>query len=332
MRSLSEKQLDKRRRFVGWLNAGLFAFITISMLALAVSIKHDLDLGTVVFAIAFSVLQIVAGIGFVLAKRWAALVLWALSIIELLGFPFLTILGVYNLLVISETRDQTGVASRTLGIASIGSVLLLALMLYQQFADHSARSTTPLVAAVAAQGGTREFQRWMNTLPKDPTQMATAIAHVQAHGLLRLDSTAQLDQVRLTADGLARISIQDCASIGRGAATWEQQRAFMAGFDSPSMARLMEIKARAILTELRDSTPVRTASDGEIRDYAMFIYQSLTPADQRRYQTLANSITSISDSDMCWITRLYQSHALQQDPSRSRWVRVVLSQAAKENR
>ena len=106
----------------------------------------------------------------------------------------------------------------------------------------------------------------------------------------------------------------------------------MAGFDSSSMARLLEIKAGAILSELRDSTPIRTASDRDIGDYALFVYQSLTPADQRRYQTLANSIASASDTDVCWITRLYQSRATDQNPSRSRWVRVVLGQVAKEHR
>ena len=333
MQSLSEKPLRGRLRFVGWLNAGLFVLVALMMFFVFSDANKNLDIGLLAFLGAYSIAHIVGGLGCTLEKPWGTLVLWPVCIIELLAFPVGTLTGGYTLFILYETSDLIGIARRSLYLTSVIPALLLVLAVVAQLVgDSDSEETAPLRSAIAAQGGTREFQRWMRTLPKDPAQMATAIAHVQAHGLLRLDTTAQLDQVRLTADGLARISIHDCASIGRGAATWEQQRAFMAGFDSSSIARLMEIKAGAILSELRDSTPPRTASDRDIGDYAMLIYQSLAAADQRRYQTLAKSIASASDTDVCWITRLYQSHATEQDPSRSRWVRVVLSQAAQEHR
>ena len=162
--------------------------------------------------------------------------------------------------------------------------------------------------------------------------MVAAIARVQAHGLLRLDSATQLAQVRLTEEGLQRTPIRECASFGRGTPTLDQQRAFIAGYDSASQARLMENKARAILSELRDSIPATSASDRDINDYALFVYQSLSPADQRRYQNLAQSIAAASDTDVCWLTRLFHSRAVEEGPSQRRWVRVVLSQAAGGNR
>lgn len=333
MRSLSEKPLRGRLRFVGWFNAGLFVLVAFLMFFVFLNSQENLDVGLLAFLGAYAIAHIVGGLGCALEKPWGPLVLWPVCIIDLLAFPVGTLTGGYTLFILYETSDLIGVAQRSLYLTSVIPALLLALAVVAQLArDSDSEETAPLRSAIAAQGGTREFQRWINTLPKDPAQMATAIAHVQAQGLLRLDTTAQFDQVRLTAEGLARISIHDCASMGRGAATWEQQRAFMAGFDSSSMARLLEIKAGAILSELRDSTPIRTASDRDIGDYALFVYQSLTPADQRRYQTLANSIASASDTDVCWITRLYQSRATEQNPSRSRWVRVVLGQVAKEHR
>ena len=333
MQSLSAQQLLKRRRFVGWFNAGFYGLATLLPIAAIFTFEEGLDVSILAFVGVYGVAHIVGGLGCALEKRWGTLVLWPVCILDLIVFPLGTLMGGYSLYILYETRDQAGVSGRTLAITSIIPGVLLGAAGIGWFAsDSDSEKTNSLSAAIAAQGGTREFQRWMKTLPTESAAMVAAIARVQAQGLLRLDPATQLAQVRLTAERLQRTPLRDCASFGRGTTTLDQQRAFLAGYDSASQARLMEIKARAILSELRDSTPATSASDRDISDYALFVYQSLSPADQRRYQTLATSIAAASDTDVCWLIRLFHSRAVEEGPSQRRWVRVVLSQAAGGNR
>lgn len=332
MQSLSGQLLQKRRRFVGWLNAGLFAFSTVLLLAVALSAWRDLDVGVVAFVGAYCVAHIVGGVGCALGKRWGTLVLWPVAIIDLVAVPVGTLLGGYTLYILNETREQVGIAGRTLVVASVIPALLLALAIADRFSSNSTGSPVAdsFLDAIAAQGGTREFRQWLRTLPKDSVRIAMATARLEAKGLLHLDTAAQLTHLHLIDEGLESISIHDCASLGRGVPTWQQQHAFTAGFDSAGLAAWMEIRARAILAELRDSTPSAPASESDLHDYAMFVYRSLSPHDQRRYQALAGSVASAPDSDVCWLTRLFNSRALEPDPSRSRWVRVLTSQAANQ--
>ncbi len=326
---LSYQLMLKRRRFVGWLNAGLFVFVTVVIVAVASSVRVNLDVAVVAGVVVLSGVHIVGGIGLVLEKRWGALVLWPVSILDLVGFPIGTLLGLYNLYILYETREQTGISSRTLAIVSAVPVLLLVFMVSQQLGSRTTRSPAkPLLEAIAAQGGTREFQRWLSTLPEDSIKAATAIARLEAQGLLRLDTAIQLTRLRLTSDGLKRLSIHDCASFARGVATLEQQRAFVSTFDSASLAQWMEIRAEAILAGLHDSTPATSASDSEIKDYSRFVYRRLSQADQHRYQLVIDSGVSASDPDECWLARLYYSRATEPGASRSQWVRVVTTQTA----
>ena len=327
MQALSEELLLKRRRFIGWLNAGLYGFSGAVLIAVAATL-HDVDVGVVAVAGLYCIAHVVGGVGCALGKRWGTLVLWPLCIVDLVVFPLGTIMGGYSLYILAETRDSMGISGKTLGIAAVVPVLLLAGAVVERFASHpSAPAADAFLAAIAAQGGSREFDQWVHSLPQDSTRIAIATARLEAQGLLHLDTATQLVRVHLVEDGLLRLSIHDCASLGRGTASWEQQRAFTTGFDSSGLAAWMEIRARAILATLRDSTTPPAASEREINDYALSLYRSLSPTDQRRYQTLASSVASASDSDVCWFTRLYNGRALQPNPSRARWVRVILSQA-----
>jgi hypothetical protein len=47
-----------------------------------------------------------SGIGFAFGHRWARFVLWPISVIDLIGFPIVTALGVYNLWVLYHTRGH----------------------------------------------------------------------------------------------------------------------------------------------------------------------------------------------------------------------------------
>lgn len=319
-------QQRKRCRFVGWLNAALFAMVTVVVLVLPLSgVVDDLDVGLVLVVVGWCLLHIVGGIGLTLGQRWSVLVLWPISIIDLIGFPLLTVLGGYNLWVLYDTREQTATSRRALAIASAVPAVLLVLLTAQLFFPESPTSTVArqLLAAIEAQGGTGEFNRWLHALPSDSGDIAAAALLLQQRGLLRLDTNDQLTRIRLLADGLTRLPTSDCAAFARGSATRQQQVAFIERFDSGGVRQWFEVTARAILAELRASPPAAVASDGDIDEYLRFLYEPLPDTDRRRVDMALDSSASASDEDACWFVRLYYSRAREPHRSRARWLRAV---------
>jgi len=327
-------QQRKRRRLIGWLNGAVFGLVAVVDLGVAVSgVVDDLDVGVVLGVVGWCLLHIVGGIGFALGQRWSVLVLWPISIIDLIGFPFLTILGGYNLWVLYDTREQTATSPRALAIASAVPVVLLVLLLGQRFSSESPTSpfARQLLAAVEAQGGTREFNRWLSTLPSDTGDIEAAAFLLQQRGLVRLDMNDQLTYIRLVADGLTRLPTYDCAAFARGSATRQERVAFIERFDSSGLRQWFEVIARAMLAELRASPPAAVASDGDINEYVGFLYEPLPGPDRRRLDMALDSLAITSDEDACWFVRLAYGRALEPHPSRPRWLRVVASMGARSD-
>ena len=98
------RRWDTRRRVAGWLNAavGLAALGGIGIV-LARRSDYSLPAFSQIWPFWLMLLHLV-GIGLALGRRWPRVILWPISVIDLLAFPFGTVLGGFNLWVLYHTR------------------------------------------------------------------------------------------------------------------------------------------------------------------------------------------------------------------------------------
>lgn len=74
--------------------------------ALAVPILSIVGTALVIFLFAFSLPAVLTGIGLLYFKAWARILGIVLSAISLLGFPWITILGIYGLWVLFSRETE----------------------------------------------------------------------------------------------------------------------------------------------------------------------------------------------------------------------------------
>jgi hypothetical protein len=74
--------------------------------ALAIPILSIVGTALVIFLFAFSLPSVVTGIGLLYFKPWARVLGIVLSAVSLLGFPWVTILGVYGLWVLFSKETE----------------------------------------------------------------------------------------------------------------------------------------------------------------------------------------------------------------------------------
>lgn len=319
----------KRRRFVGGLNVVVFALTGVVGFALLDNLTQDEKIWVAAGLVGWCLLHILGGLGFAFGRRWSVLVLWPVSIIDLAVFPWLTLLGGYNLWVLYDTREQTATSARALVIASVIPVVLLVSVLSQRFSSETpySRYARLVRAAIEAQGGTREFQQWLEAARYD-----TVVSTPQVErGLVRLGVEDQFTYLRLKVDRLGHLPVRDCAAIARGTATEVQKAALLEGLDSTALRQLVEVSARALLAELRDSPAPVMASDSDIAEYYdRIIPDGLSQADRRRFHAAAHeSPATVSDADACWAAQVVNGRAVTSDPARERWLRVAATMMAR---
>jgi hypothetical protein len=317
---------EGRRKVVGWLNAGLGLVIVTVGGGAAVLLGGRADLPALILVIlGVGLPQCVAGVGFALGRRWSVLVLWVISFLMLLILPIGTLLGGYTLWVLYQTRDWTHASTRGLAIASAVMVPLVVLVGFAALQSGPARSPVEreMLAAIAAQGGTREFSDWWRGLPRDTGGAFAAVTQLAQRGLLRLPEEDQLERARLMTDVLGRASTADCAAVARGRATRERMQALVESLDSTGLRRLTDLMARALLAELRSAGIPTPAADSDVQAYVDLLYDSLPEPDRGRLDLALDTSGRASDADACWFIRMLYARALEPHPSRARWLRVI---------
>lgn len=321
----------KRRRILGGLNVVVFSLAGVAGLVLLGHLAREEERWAAVGLAGWCLLHIVGGLGFAFGRRWSVLVLWPISILDLAAFPWLTLLGGYNLWVLYDTREQTGTSPRALVIASAIPLVLLVSFLWQRSSAETAyaRYARLVRAAIEQQGGQRELEQWIEAARYDTV---TSTPQVE-RGLVRLGAEDQYVYLRLKADRLGHLPVRDCAAIARGTATDVQKAALLEGLDTAAFTQLVEISARALLAELRDSPPRVTAPDSDIAEYLDHVLSGrLPPADQRRLHAAQQSPSTVSDDDACWAALMVNGRAAVPDPSRERWLRVAATLMARSSR
>lgn len=313
---------ESRRKYVGGLYAAL-GLLCIAVVVLAATSPDMSDEREALFvAGGFCALQVVAGIALMRGARWAAVVLCIFSVFYLLAFPVGTVLGGYTLWVLSNSRDQTGMSKSGQVIATtVGALLVLGGV--SKLAQSSSPWDRRLFAAAKAEGGERLYQQWLNTIPDDSAQRADTIRRVELSGLLRLNAQDQLTRFQLAYNFLAHSSAGDCAAMSRATATPDQAEWFLEWLDSASLRLWTAVTARALLAELRHSPAPIVATDSDYKAFGRFVNGSLSAAERVRFVRVAGSLATAPDTDVCWFQLLLLHRALQPDPSRERWVRVL---------
>lgn len=321
---VQEEGWRRRQTIVGWVYTvfGIIGIVWGVVIPLVDDGETSLALPLILGLLGF--LHIVGGIGLALGRRWSRAIMWPICALYLTASPMGVLVGGYGLWVLYNTRESAEPLRKPVFIAGCAGAAFLILtgISYDNFGRDPSGFDDQVLAAIEAQGGTEEFQQWLATLRNESDQGSAIIALTQ-RGLLRLSPDDQLTHTQFASYAMDQASIADCASYTRGTGTARNHRMVTERLDSLWVKQGADVKARAILAEIRGFPPAQPAPQNDMVDYIAMVHDSLSAADRRRFEVVSESLATVSDRDACWFGRMLLTRALEQPASRARWVRAV---------
>jgi len=154
------------------------------------------------------------------------------------------------------------------------------------------------------------------------------MAQLTFSGMLRLDDTDFVTEIRTFDRALAIANEPLCAAVARGQTTDSVIYPLLGSLDDSLLDRWAAVVVRAGMAEARRSPPPVTTTEAETRAFLVSFLQSLSPADSARFVKASGAPNAASDAESCWLQRSFVHYAASAPPgeqaSRARLLYMLL--------